>query len=243
MKKRLQSVLAHAGIASRRRSAGLIEDGLVEVDGKVVREKGYRLDPSLHRITVMGRPLSAEEQKKYILLYKPAGVITTVKDTHGRKKVTDLVPGLKERVYPVGRLDKDTTGLLVLTNDGKLAHRLSHPSFEVEKEYRAEVSGKITPEKLRRLSEGVFVEGKKTSPCSVKVLEEKKGRTLLAMTIHEGRKRQIRSMISSIGAKVVSLERVRYAGLTLEGLTEGRWRYLTPAEVLKLKGLSDDKRT
>ncbi|MGB2601181.1 MAG: pseudouridine synthase, partial [Candidatus Omnitrophota bacterium] len=155
MKKRLQNVLAHAGIASRRRAAQLIENGKVKVDGKVVTEKGHRIDPEEHKILIDGRPLPKEEKKYYFLFNKPENVISTVSDTHDRKKVTDYFKKIKARLYPVGRLDKDTTGLLVVTNDGTLTHRLAHPSFEIEKEYRVTITGYLSQKDSKRLERGI----------------------------------------------------------------------------------------
>jgi len=236
VKKRLQTILAHAGVASRRRAAELIESGSVKVDGLTVMEKGLRLDPEEHHILVDGRPLR-KEKKYYFLLNKPKGVISTVRDTHGRKKVTDLFKDVDARLYPIGRLDRNTTGIILITNDGDLAHRLSHPSFSVDKEYRVTVKGAIAPEKIRVLSKGIEIEGKKTSPCSVGILRKTDEKTVLSVKIHEGRKRQIRRMFESVGKRVTELDRVGYAGLGLGRLERGDYRPLTKKEVDKLKRL------
>lgn len=231
MKKRLQTILAHAGAASRRSAADLIEKGKVKVDGRVVREKGLKLDASRHEISLNGLPLKSEEKKVYFLLNKPSGVISTVKDTHGRKKITDMFRGVKERLYPVGRLDKDTTGLIILTNDGDLAHRLSHPSFEVEKEYIAKTEYPLEEKALKIIASGVEIDGKKTSPCMI----ERLGKTVYRVSLHEGRKRQIRRMFDIAGGRVVELERTGYAGLSMGRLKRGEYRRLTRPEVESLK--------
>ncbi|MGB2652050.1 MAG: pseudouridine synthase [Candidatus Omnitrophota bacterium] len=234
MKKRLQNVLAHAGIASRRRAAQLIENGKVKVDGKVVTEKGHRIDPEEHKILIDGRPLPKEEKKYYFLFNKPENVISTVSDTHDRKKVTDYFKKIKARLYPVGRLDKDTTGLLVVTNDGTLTHRLAHPSFEIEKEYRVTITGYLSQKDSKRLERGIDLEGKKTAPCIIRRVKRTVKGDVLKIVLHEGRKRQIRLMLEEVGAKVTALERTRYANLTLGCLKPGEYRELTQKEVEKL---------
>jgi 23S rRNA pseudouridine2605 synthase len=231
MEKRLQTILAHAGAASRRSAASLIEKGKVKVDGRVVREKGLKLDPSLHEISLNGVSLKSEEEKMYFLLNKPGGVISTAKDTHGRKKITDMFRGVKERLYPVGRLDKDTTGLIILTNDGDLAHGLSHPSFEIEKEYIARTEYPLEEKALKMIASGVEIDGKKTSPCGI----ERLGKLVYRISLHEGRKRQIRRMFDLAGSRVVELERTGYAGLSIGRIKRGEYRRLTRSEVKSLK--------
>ncbi|MFH1665428.1 MAG: pseudouridine synthase [Candidatus Omnitrophota bacterium] len=235
MDKRLQTVLAHAGVVSRRRAAELIEDGKVKVDGAVVTEKGFRVDPSAHEIEAEGRVISREEKKYYFLFNKPRGVISTVTDTHSRRKVSDYFKGVTARLYPVGRLDKDTTGILLVTNDGDLTHKLSHPSFEIEKEYLAVVGPRVPERNIRRLEKGIDIEGKRTSPCKIKFVRTDPGGEVYRIILHEGRKRQIRMMFEAAGARVVDLARVRYAGLTLGSLKPGEHRALTAEEVAKLK--------
>ena len=237
MEKRLQTVLAHAGIASRRRAACLIEKGKVRINGRIVREKGYRVDPAVCEITVDGRALAEKEKKYYFLFNKPAGVITTVRDTHGRIKVLDYFKEIKERLYPVGRLDKDTTGLLLITNDGELTHKLTHPKFMIEKEYIAVVGGSIKDSDLRRIEKGVMLEEARTAPCRIRVIDEKDGATTFSIKVHEGRKRQIKRMFGTVGGRVVSLKRVRYAGFTIGKLREGEFRPLSGQEIEKLKRL------
>lgn len=234
--ERLQKVLAHAGVASRRHCEELIVQGSVQVNGKVVRELGTRVDPNVDRITVNGRAIRIE-QHVYLMLYKPTGVITSVSDPRGRRVVTDLLTGIKERVYPVGRLDYDTSGLLLLTNDGELANRLAHPSYEIDKVYRAWVRGVPSPDKIKRLATGIRLEDGMTSPGEARLLKTAPGqdKALVELTIHEGRNRQVRRMCEAIGHPVLSLERIRLGFLTLEGLQIGQYRPLTSTEVERLK--------
>ncbi len=237
MKKRLQLILSHAGIASRRHSADVIQEGRVKVDGKVVVDKGLQFDPDTNVIEVDGRRISGDEKKYYFLFNKPRGVISTAIDTHGRKMVTEFFKHVKARVYPVGRLDKDTTGALVVTNDGDLANRLLHPKFEIEKEYEAVVSGSITDEKIDRLEKGVDIDGEKTSPCKVKKISVNNSLTVFRVVIHEGRKRQVRRMFEAVECHVAALQRVRFAGLEVSGIRPGCYRSLSASEVERLKKL------
>lgn len=232
--ERLQKVLAHAGIASRRHCEELIMQGKVQVNGQVVRELGTKVDPTKDKILVEGRPVRTE-QHVYLMLNKPTGVITSVSDPRGRRVVTDLLRGLKERVYPVGRLDYNTSGLLLLTNDGELANKLAHPSYEIDKVYRAWVKGVPTADKLGMLARGIMLEDGMTSPGEARLLKRDQGRALLEITIHEGRNRQVRRMCEAIGHPVLELERVRLGFLTLEGLATGQFRPLTSEEVSRLK--------
>lgn len=225
---RLNAYLAQAGVASRRGADELIKAGRVTVNGRPGQLNNEVSDSD--EIFVNGQP--AKQQKlRYILLHKPTGYVTTLKDPHGRRKISDLIK-IAERVVPVGRLDYDTTGLLLLTNDGQLAHRLMHPSFKVDKVYEAEVGGSITDELLNMLSNGVELDGRKTAPARVRKLADDK----LELTIHEGRKHQIKRMLSAAGLPVLKLHRSRYGGLTLDNLDTGQWRDLNPAEVKQLTG-------
>ncbi|MCK4851479.1 MAG: rRNA pseudouridine synthase [Candidatus Omnitrophica bacterium] len=237
MKKRLQTILSHAGVSSRRHAAEFIEDGRIKVDGRTVTEKGLKLDPEKHEILVDDRPIRAGEKRYYFLLNKPRGVISTVKDTHGRRKVTDFFKDLEARVYPIGRLDKDTTGIILVTNDGELTHRLSHPRFEIEKEYIVTINGDISPDEITRLERGVEIDERRTSPCIVKVVEKSAKNAVLSVKIHEGRKRQVRRMFRAVGRRVIAIDRVKYAGLTLDGLKRGRFRQLSEEEVAKLRAI------
>jgi 23S rRNA pseudouridine2605 synthase len=227
---RLNAYLARAGIASRRGSDDLIKKGRVKVN-----DEPGELNTYVHpgdRVEVDGEPV-APQALKYVLLNKPAGVVTTARDPQGRRTVVQLVD-LRERVVPVGRLDADTTGALLLTNDGPLAHRLAHPRYGVEKVYEVEVEGEPDAQALRALAEGVELEDGVTAQATVGCLAP----DLLELTLHEGRNRQVRRMLDAVGHPVRRLHRSRYAGLTLEGLEPGTWRELEPSEVKRLTSLS-----
>jgi pseudouridine synthase len=233
---RLNKYLAHAGLCSRREADRLIVEGRVRVNGRAVDELGLKVDPGRDRVDVSGRPVrSGAERSVYILLYKPAGRVVTVKDPFSRPTVMDLLPRLPARVYPVGRLDVDSEGALLLTNDGDLAFRLTHPKHEVGKVYEVRVEGEPSENELDELKKGVFLEGRKTAPARVQVLRRGAHRTLLRVRIHEGRKREIRKMFETLGYPVTALLRVEFAGLTLDGLRPGQWRHLKKAEVERLK--------
>jgi 23S rRNA pseudouridine2605 synthase len=228
---RLAKFLAHAGVASRRAAEEIVRTGRVTVGGKVVTDPARDVD-ELSQVAVDGRILTGEEDRVVLMLHKPAGVVSTAKDTHGRRTVLDLVPRRGSRLYPVGRLDADTTGLILLTNDGELANGLTHPRFEVPKTYLARVSGGTLGEKaLRMLREGVELDDGRTSPAKVRQVEP----GVLELTIHEGRKRQVRRMVEAVGRRVVHLRRVRFGPLTLGDLPPGRSRRLTAAEVERLR--------
>lgn len=235
--ERLQKVIARAGIASRRKSEELIKEGRVKVNGKVVKELGLKVSSS-DRVEVNEIQIEKEEPV-YFLLYKPRGVISSVNDEKGRKVVTDFFPHLKERIYPVGRLDYDTSGLLVLTNDGEFANLLMHPKNEIDKVYVAKVKGIPSKENLRKLEKGIRLEDGKTAPARVKLLsaDNKKQSAIVEITIHEGRNRQVRRMFEAIGHDVVKLKRERYGFLTLTGLKTGDARELSPHEVKQLRAL------
>lgn len=235
MLERLQKILSQAGVASRREAEGIITAGRVAVNGTVVTELGTKADPEKDRITVDGKPVRPETVKVYILLYKPTGYMTTLKDPEGRPVVTDLLKGIKERVYPVGRLDYNTEGLLLLTNDGAWANRLAHPRHEVEKEYLVKVRGKASPEQLRRLAAGVELEEGRTAPAKVTPIHESEKNSWLSITIHEGRYRQVRRMCEAVSLSVVRLKRSRYGFLDLGELKPGEYRLLTVAEAERLR--------
>jgi 23S rRNA pseudouridine2605 synthase len=225
---RLNAYLARAGVASRRKADELIKAGRVTVNGEPGQlntfvERGDRVE-------VDGEPVTAQKLA-YVLLHKPAGTVTTASDPRGRPTVVDLVD-LPERVVPVGRLDVDTTGALLLTNDGPLAHRLAHPRYGVEKVYVADVEGRPGREALRVLAEGVELEDGRTAPATVRCLAPSR----VELTLHEGRNRQVRRMLEAVGHAVRHLHRSVYAGLTLEGLEPGAWRELEPSEVQRLSG-------
>lgn len=231
MQERLQKVLAKAGVASRRKAEELIRQGKIRVDGRVVTEMGIKVDPEIQSVECEGIPLDSQEEKVYILLHKPVGYLSTVDDPQGRPIVTDLLKNIKERVYPVGRLDLDTEGALLLTNDGELAQRILHPSHEVNKTYVAKVKGSPGNKKLDALSKGIELEGRKTWPANIEVLKSKAGSTTIQITIHEGRKRQVRKMFDAIGHPVMKLKRTAYGQLELGELGPGKYRFLTPADI------------
>lgn len=239
--ERLQKVIARAGIASRRKAEQLILEGKVKVNGKVVTELGVKVSPR-DRVEVNGIPLE-KEHPVYILFYKPRGVISSVKDDKGRKVVTDFLPEIEQRIFPVGRLDYDTSGLLLLTNDGDFANLLMHPSSEIDKVYVAKVKGIPSREKLKELEKGIMLEDGITAPAKAKLLraDRKKNTAVVELTIHEGRNRQVRRMFEAIGHPVMKLKRERYAFLTLKGLNAGDFRELTPHEVKQLRVLAEKR--
>ena len=234
MLERLQKIISAAGITSRRASEELILNGRVTVNGAVVTELGSKADPACDTIAVDGKSLTITAKRLYILLYKPVGYMTTLDDPEGRALVTDLLKELGERVYPVGRLDYNTEGLLLLTNDGDWANRLMHPRHEVEKEYHVRVRGKIHKSQLDQLAGGVEIEGRNTARATVRIIKEGEQNDWFSITIHEGRNRQVRRMCEAVSLSVVRLKRVRYGTLTMGSLKPGEFRYLSDTEV---KGL------
>ena len=231
MQQRLQKVLARAGVASRRKAEELIREGKVRVDGRVVTEMGVKVDPDVQAIECDGMPVARQEKKVYILLHKPAGYLSTVSDPQGRPIVTGLLQNIKERVYPVGRLDLDTEGALILTNDGELAQKILHPSHEVKRTYVAKVKGHPAKKKLDDLSRGIVLEGRKTWPADLEVLHTESKAATIRIVIHEGRKRQVRKMFEAIGHPVLQLKRVAYGQLKLGGLAPGKYRFLGPDDI------------
>ncbi|OEH85722.1 pseudouridine synthase [Desulfuribacillus stibiiarsenatis] len=231
--ERLQKYMAACGVASRRKCEELIESGQVTVNGQTITELGFRVDPIMDLIHVNGQPLH-KENKKYIMLHKPRGYVTTVTDPQNRKTVIDLLDNIEERLFPVGRLDYDTSGLLLLTNDGDLAYKLTHPSFELEKEYVAKVLGKPHENALNALRKGVMLEDGITAPAKVELLECDANFSKIKIIIHEGRNRQVRRMFDYIKHPVRRLMREKVGFLTLEGLDIGNYRDLTSEEVTRL---------
>ncbi len=234
MKERLQKILARAGAGSRRGVEQYILDGRVSVDGRVVSDMGIKLDPVDHEICLDGKPVLSPEEKIYILLNKPVGYVTTLSDPQGRRIVSSLLVGIKQRVFPVGRLDLDTEGALLLTNDGDLAQRILHPSFEVTKTYEAKVLGCPLPESLERLASGIEMEGRRTSPASLRILRASSRFSVIEITIHEGRKRQVRKMFAAIGHRVIALKRTAYGKLKLGNLPSGKFRILNKKDIEKI---------
>ena len=236
--ERLQKLIAQAGICSRREAEKIISAGRVTVDGKIFRELGAKADPSKNKIRVDGKLLHFGAEKIYLLLNKPRGYVSTVKDERGRKTVLDLLgENFSERVWPVGRLDLNSEGLLILTNDGDLTNALIHPRFEVSKTYRAKISGDVTEEKLDKLRAGIELDDGLTAPAEIFLLEK----NLVEVTIHEGRNRQVRRMFAAVGLDVKRLRRIKFSFLTLDGLKVGAFRKLTAEEISRLKNFGELK--
>lgn len=233
--ERLQKVMAQAGVASRRHCEGMIVSGVVKVNGKVITELGTKVDPSRDRIQVGGETLFLSSRKYYILMYKPRGYVTTLSDEKGRKKVTDLLKGVTERVYPVGRLDYDSEGVLLLTNDGDLTFALTHPKHRIPKTYLARVAGVPEPAKLEQMAAGLPLEDGQTAPARVRLASQREGNALLEIIIHEGRNRQVRRMCEHIGHPVLRLQRAKFGNLSIEGLRPGQYRHLTGEELSRLQ--------
>lgn len=231
MEERIQKIMAAAGIASRRAAEEIILEGRVKVNGAVVTELGAKADPDKDHIKVDGKLINPKQPKTYIMLNKPAGCVTTMFDPEGRPTVTSLLKGVKTRVYPVGRLDYDTEGLLLLTNDGDFAFRVTHPSHELPKTYHAKIKGVLEDRQIESLEQGVFLKDGKTAPARVKKLRKEEANSWLEITIHEGRKRQVRRMIDYTGHSVIKLKRVRIGELHIGDLPLGTFRHLTPDEV------------
>lgn len=240
---RLQKYLADCGVASRRGSEEIIRAGRVRVNGETVTEMGVKIDEDNDLVMVDDIPVRVEKKLVYIMLNKPAGFVTTVSDEKGRDTVMDLVTDIPVRLYPVGRLDYDTEGLLLLTNDGELTYRITHPKNNIPKTYVAEVTGNINMETLTRLRNGVLVDGVRTSPAKVEVIGATQLGTKLEITIHEGRNRQVRKMFEAVGCIVKRLKRTKEAGLNLGHLPLGRWRKLSESEVNMLKKIGTGKKS
>jgi len=231
---RLQKYMAACGVASRRASEAMIAAGRVTVDGETVTAMGVQVDEN-QIVCVDGKQITPETQKHYILYHKPAGEVTTASDPEGRATVLDKFKDYPVRLYPVGRLDYDTEGLLLLTNDGDLTEKLLHPSREVEKTYLARIAGNLSEDEISRLVEGVEIDGRRTSRAKVRVIRAGADYSDLFVTIHEGRNRQVRKMTEAVGHEVLMLRRVRFGPLTLGDLKRGAWRKLTETEIDNLK--------
>lgn len=231
---RLQKYMAESGIASRRKSEELIVAGKVKVNG-VTASIGDKINPRKDIVSVDGRKLTAVKDSVYIMLHKPRGFITTMSDEMDRKCVAELISDVGARVYPVGRLDKDSEGLLLLTNDGEFANNMTHPSKHVPKTYRVTVRPDITEEQINRFMTGIMIDGKMTLPANVNVISKEPGRVVLEVVICEGRNRQIRKMCEELGLEVARLKRVAVGPVKLGMLPQGKWRNLTPQEIHSLK--------
>ena len=234
--QRLQKVLAHAGVASRRRAEELIRQGRVTVNRQVVTELGTKVDPTRDEIRVDGERIRAASGSVYIVLNKPRGVLSTMEDERGRRSLGDLVP-VPTRLYPVGRLDVSSEGLILLTDDGELANLLTHPRYGHDKEYLVLVSGHPSDKTLEAWQQGVLLEGKPTAPAQVNAVKSQADSTLLRIVMYEGRKRQIRNVAALLGHPVRELKRVRLGPLRLGTLETGQWRYLTAREISELEAL------
>lgn len=235
---RLQKYMAMCGVAARRKCEEIIASGRVSVNGQIVTEMGTQVEEG-DVVLLDGQAITPEEEKRYILYHKPAGEVTTVSDEKGRETVMDRFRDFPVRLYPVGRLDYDSEGLLLLTNDGELAQRLTHPSCEVDKVYLARVTGNPGNEAIERLRRGVYMEGdeRRTYPAGVRVVRDTALYSDILVTIHEGRNRQVRRMFDAVGHKVLLLRRVRFGPLELGDLRRGQWRELTDAELEQLRRL------
>jgi pseudouridine synthase len=240
MEQRLQKILAAAGVGSRRQCESILADGRVAVNGAVITELGSKADPETDKITLDGKPIGRAAEKVYILLNKPPGYTSTRSDPHAEHTVLKLIKGTDAFLYPVGRLDVDTSGLLILTNDGEFTKLMSHPSHEVEKIYVAVVRGRITASELTQLERGVELEDGLTAPARTRLITASRetGTSTVEIAIHEGRKRQVRRMFNEIGHRVERLTRIRLGNLDLKGLKEGESRPLTKKEISELKKLA-----
>lgn len=234
MQERLQKILSQAGISSRRAAETLITSGRVAVNGTVVTALGSKADPAVDTITLDDKPVTVQKIRIYILLNKPAGYVTTLSDPEGRPIVSDIIKDIPERLFPVGRLDFNTEGLLLLTNDGEWANRLAHPSHEVVKEYLVKVRGEITLETITKLANGIKLADGWTAPAKVELVKSVGKNSWLSISIHEGRYRQVRRMCEAAGLLVARLTRTKYGNLQIGTLKPGDYRHLTPGEVLSL---------
>ncbi|NLM04764.1 MAG: rRNA pseudouridine synthase [Clostridiales bacterium] len=233
---RLQKFLAQSGIASRRKSEELIKNGIIKVNNKIISEMGYKIDPEKDKIYVNDKEIKINNNKIYIMLNKPVGYITTLSDEFNRKKVIDLI-NIKERIFPIGRLDYDTSGLLLLTNDGDLTHKLTHPSFEIIKTYIAKVKGILTKDEIKNFENGLMIEDYITSPAKLDVIRTNTDNSIIKISIREGKNRQVRKMCAAIGHPVIDLKRIAIDNITLGNLPEGEYRYLSDREINHLKNL------
>lgn len=231
---RLQKYLAEAGIASRRKSEEIILEGRVSVNGKITDTLGIKVDDERDIVCVDGKYVKNTQKSIYIMLNKPVGSVTTVSDQFGRKTVMDYID-IKQRIYPVGRLDYDTSGLLLLTNDGELTNRLTHPKHNINKNYIAAVKGRPTAEALERFRKGLIIDGRMTAPAEIKIIKTDNKTTTLDIKIHEGRNRQVRKMCQAIGVPVTDLKRIAIGNIKLGELAAGEYRHLTDEEVAYLK--------
>lgn len=234
---RLQKYMARCGVASRRKSEEMIKDGLVKVNNKIVTEQGRKIDPDSDIVIIDEKIIRLEKNKVYIILNKPLGYVTTMDDEKDRKIITDLIEGIEERIYPVGRLDMDTSGLIMLTNDGEVTNKITHPRNEVVKKYIAIVEGTPNKSELTRFRKGIMIDGKKTSPAKMKIMKNYETESILEIEINEGRNRQIRIMCEAINHPIKKLKRVAIGEIQIGGLQVGEWRNLDAEEMQYIKSL------
>ena len=241
---RLQKFMADNGVASRRKCEEMIEQGIVKVNGNTAH-LGDKVDPKRDKVTVKGKKIAVSDNLRYILLHKPRGYITTMQDEQGRKCVAELVSDVGVRVYPVGRLDRESEGMLLMTNDGAFSNAITHPKRHVPKTYRVTIRPKITDEQIAAFQDGIEIDGRMTAPASLRVLDKSEGRVVVEAIIYEGRNRQIRKMFDELGIEVARLKRTAVGSVKLGMLPQGKWRDLTEDEVRKLmlaaeRGSKDD---
>lgn len=234
---RLQKYMAKSGIASRRKSEKMIEEGLVKLNGKIVTEQGIDIDPDKDIVMVDDKIIRLEENKIYIMLNKPLGYVTTMDDEKNRKIIMDLIENVDERIYPIGRLDMDTSGLMLLTNDGKLTNKITHPRNQVVKKYIAIVNGTPNKLELTKFRKGLMIDGRRTSPAKIKIMKNYETESILEIEINEGRNRQIRKMCEAINHPIKKLKRVSIGEIQLGGLPVGEWRYLDEEEMKYIKSI------
>ncbi len=235
MEQRLQKIISQAGIASRRKAEELILQGRVKVNGKIVRTLGAKTDPEKDRIKLNGRLIQPRQPMVYLMLNKPKGYVTTLKDPQGRPTVIELLKGVHQRVYPIGRLDFDAEGLLLFTNDGQLAEHLMHPRYEISRTYLVKVKGVLSDQEIQRLETGVSLMDGMTAPCRIQKVRKTAENSWIELTTHEGRNRQVKRMLEHVGHPVLKLKRIRFAGIELTGLEVGEYRYLAGKVIQQLK--------
>ncbi|MDP4143987.1 MAG: pseudouridine synthase [Bacillota bacterium] len=236
MNERLQKYMARCGVASRRKCEELISSGAVAINNIIVKELGTKIDSDADVVTVSGKKIEPEKEKVYIALNKPEGYVSTVKDEKNRPTIIDIIK-VKERVYPIGRLDYDTSGLILLTNDGNIYNRIIHPRNNIDKAYIAIIEGYPSPEEIEHFQNGVNLDGYITAPSKFKIIAQGSKKTRVEITIHEGKNRQVRRMCSAINHEVINLQRIRIGKIKLENLPKGKWRFLTEEEINYLKKL------
>ncbi len=227
--------MSQSGVASRRKADEMIEQGRVRVNQKVVRKLGMKIDDKKDQVIADGKIVEKEKKRITIMVNKPSGYLVSLKDPFKKPLIRDLLPSIKERIFPVGRLDYDSEGLLLMTNDGELAYRLTHPSFQITKTYLIKVKGNPNHLDLKKLEKGVMIDGEKTAPAKIILIKKDGKKALLRVEIREGKKREIRRMFEVIGSKVIELERIAFGGLKLGNLEKGSWRYLKIKEIEYLK--------